>query len=80
VSLEFNGSGGDEIKRHPEVEVLLVTRDKRTELMNKVLKWLTVEGKGQRKGQKATSIIAEELCPLSRTERSAINVNLGVQF
>ena len=33
----------DEIKRHPEVEVLLVTRDNRTEVMNKVLNWL-IEG------------------------------------
>ncbi|MFW6105206.1 MAG: NTPase [Chloroflexota bacterium] len=31
----------DEIKRHPEVEVLLVTRDNRTEVMKKVLNWLT---------------------------------------
>jgi len=30
----------DEIKRHPEVEVLLVTRDNRTEVMRKVLNWL----------------------------------------
>jgi hypothetical protein len=41
VSLEFNGLGADEIKRHPEVKVLLVTRDNRTEVMNKVLNWLT---------------------------------------
>jgi len=31
----------DEIKRHPEVEVLLVTRDNRTEVTRKVLNWLT---------------------------------------
>ena len=31
----------DEIKRHPEVEVLLVTRDNRTEAVRKVLNWLT---------------------------------------
>jgi nucleoside-triphosphatase len=31
----------DEIKRHPEVEVLLVTRDNRNEVMKKVLNWLT---------------------------------------
>jgi len=31
----------DEIKRHPEVEALLVTRDNRTEVMRKVLNWLT---------------------------------------
>jgi len=30
----------DQIKRHPEVEVLLVTRDNRTEVMKKVLNWL----------------------------------------
>lgn len=30
----------DKIKRHPEVEVLLVTRDKRTEIMKQVLDWL----------------------------------------
>jgi nucleoside-triphosphatase len=30
----------NEIKRHPEVEVLLVTRDNRNEVMNKVLHWL----------------------------------------
>jgi len=33
----------DEIKRHPEVETLLVTRDNRTEVMRKVLDWLTEE-------------------------------------
>jgi nucleoside-triphosphatase len=31
----------DEIKRRPEVETLLVTRDNRTEVMKKVLNWLT---------------------------------------
>jgi nucleoside-triphosphatase THEP1 len=30
----------DEIKRHHEVEVLLVTRDNRPQVMNKVLNWL----------------------------------------
>jgi len=30
----------DEIKRHPEVEVLLMTRDNRTEVMKKVLNWI----------------------------------------
>jgi nucleoside-triphosphatase THEP1 len=30
----------NEIKRHPEVEVLLVTRDNRTQVMKKVLNWL----------------------------------------
>jgi len=30
----------DEIKRHPEVETLLVTRDNRTEVMRKILNWL----------------------------------------
>jgi hypothetical protein len=30
----------DEIKRHPEVEVLLVARDNRTEVMKKVSNWL----------------------------------------
>ena len=29
-----------EIKRHPEVEVLLVTRDNRNEVIKKVLDWL----------------------------------------
>ncbi|NWF77888.1 MAG: AAA family ATPase [Chloroflexi bacterium] len=33
----------DQIKRHPQVEVLLVTRDNRTEIMRKVLTWLTEE-------------------------------------
>ena len=31
----------DEIKRHPKVETLLVTRDNRTKVMGKVLTWLT---------------------------------------
>jgi nucleoside-triphosphatase len=31
----------DEIKHHPEVETILVTRDNRTEVMRKVLNWLT---------------------------------------
>jgi nucleoside-triphosphatase len=30
----------DEIKRHPEIEVLLVTRDNRPQVMNRVLDWL----------------------------------------
>jgi len=30
----------DEIKHHPEIEVLLVTRGNRTEVMRKVLSWL----------------------------------------
>jgi nucleoside-triphosphatase len=30
----------DEIKRHPKVETLLVTRDNRTEVMKKILNWL----------------------------------------
>ena len=33
----------DEIKRHPEVETLLITRDNRTEVMRKVLSWLMAE-------------------------------------
>ena len=32
----------DEIKRSPEVETLLVTRDNRIDVMDKVLKWLSV--------------------------------------
>jgi error-prone DNA polymerase len=39
--------------------------------------WLTVEGTIQRRGQKATSIIAEGLYPLSKKKRPAINVNSG---
>jgi hypothetical protein len=57
-----------EIKRRPEVETFLITRDNRTEIMKKVLGWLTIKGKIQGRGQKATSIIAEELYPLSRRE------------
>jgi nucleoside-triphosphatase len=30
----------EEIKRHPQAEVLLVTRDNRTEVMNKILDWI----------------------------------------
>jgi len=30
-----------EIKRHPEVDTLLVTRDNRTVVMEKALSWLT---------------------------------------
>ena len=41
VSLEFNGPGAGEIKRHPEVETLPVARDDRTEVMKKLLTWLT---------------------------------------
>lgn len=35
--LEFDGLGAGEIKRRPQVETLLVTRDNRTEVMRKVL-------------------------------------------
>jgi hypothetical protein len=47
ASLEFNGSGAGEIKRHPEVEVLPVARGNRTERMKKVLNRLK-EGGGLR--------------------------------
>jgi len=40
VSLEFNGPGAGEIKRHPDIETLPVTRNDRTEVMKKVLNWL----------------------------------------
>jgi hypothetical protein len=40
VSLEFKGLGAGEIKRDPEVETLLVTKDKPTEIMKKALNWL----------------------------------------
>ena len=33
----------DEVKLHPQVETLLVTRENRTEVMRKVLNWLTAE-------------------------------------
>jgi hypothetical protein len=33
-----------EIKRHPEAEVLLATRDNRAEVMKKVLTWLMAGG------------------------------------
>jgi hypothetical protein len=35
------GMQAGEIKRHPEVETLLVTRDKPTKVTKKVLTWLT---------------------------------------
>jgi nucleoside-triphosphatase len=38
----------DEIKRHPEVETLLVTRDNRTGVTRKVLNWLTEVGFGKK--------------------------------
>jgi len=31
----------DEIKRHPEVKMLLTTRDNHTEVIRKVLNWLS---------------------------------------
>jgi len=70
VPLEFSGLSAGEVKRRPEVETLLVTRDNRTEVMRKVIGWLTVKGKVHSRGQKATSIIAEELYRLSRIERT----------
>jgi hypothetical protein len=36
VALEFDGLGAGEIKRHPEADVLLVTRDNRAKAMGKV--------------------------------------------
>lgn len=43
-TIMFNPSPfADEIKRHPQVETLLVTRDNRTEVMERVLSWL-IEG------------------------------------
>jgi len=44
VSLEFNGPGAGEIKRHPEVKTLLAAIDNRTEVVKKVLNWL-VQGR-----------------------------------
>jgi hypothetical protein len=53
VSIKFNGSGADEIKRHPQIEVLLATRHNRLKLMNKVLnranvEFLSLDGRGLR--------------------------------
>jgi hypothetical protein len=40
VPVEFDGLGAAEIKRHPEIEVLLVTKDNRAEVAKKVPNWL----------------------------------------
>jgi DNA polymerase III alpha subunit len=37
-------------------------------------RWLSVKGKVQRRGQKATSIIAEELCPLHRVASQVVPI------
>jgi hypothetical protein len=37
VSLEFDGLGAGGIKRHPEIEALLLTGDNRAEVIQKVL-------------------------------------------
>jgi error-prone DNA polymerase len=37
-------------------------------------RWLSVKGKVQRRGQKATSIIAEELCPLRRVASQVVPI------
>jgi nucleoside-triphosphatase len=36
----------DEIKRHPQAEVLLVTRDNRSEVMEKILDWIALYRSG----------------------------------
>jgi L-lysine 2,3-aminomutase len=41
VSLEFDGLGAGEIKRHPEIGTLLVTGGNCADVMTKVLNWLT---------------------------------------
>ena len=41
MSFEFDGLDAGEIKRHPEVETLLVAGGNRTEGMKNVLSWLT---------------------------------------
>jgi hypothetical protein len=40
VPVEFDGLGAAEIKRHPELEVLLVTKDTQAEVAKKVSNWL----------------------------------------
>jgi hypothetical protein len=51
-----------EIKRHPEVETLLIIRDNRTEVMNRVLNWL-MEGQ-----EPASSTPMSLRGPISRAE------------
>jgi hypothetical protein len=41
ASLESDGLGAGEIKRHPEVETLPATGDNRAGVMRRVLNWLT---------------------------------------
>ncbi len=41
VSLEFDGLGAGEIKRHPEIGTLLVTGGNCADVMTKVFNWLT---------------------------------------
>jgi hypothetical protein len=57
VSMEFNGLDAGEIKRRPEVETLLVTRDNRTEVMRKVLNWLT-EGSSPLTGEDLEPVLS----------------------
>jgi hypothetical protein len=38
--MEFKGLGADEIKHNLEVEVLLITRDNRAEVLRKASNWL----------------------------------------
>jgi hypothetical protein len=40
ASLLFSGVSAGEIKRHPEVEMLLVTRGNRNEAVKEILDWL----------------------------------------
>lgn len=40
ASLEFSGPGAGEIKRHPEIEALLVATDNGTQPMRGVLNWV----------------------------------------
>jgi len=40
ASLEFSGPGAGEIKRHPEIEALLVATDNGTQPMRGVLDWV----------------------------------------
>jgi hypothetical protein len=82
VSLEFDGPGAGEIKRHPKAETLLVTGDKRAELMREVLTCLMYDSSpltGEDLGEDDTPPTA--LCsrppPLNIPSESASDDNLA---
>lgn len=75
VPVEFDGSGEAEIKRHPEVEVLLVTKGNRAEVAKKVSNWLNwMSSASASKGTQSGLVVTRSMVSQEGFSHSVVQV------